>query len=54
MITIFIQLFLYASWSAHIEPQLSIDAAASLLSLVVLASLSALFARLSLVSSPTD
>src|SRR5262249_42888586 len=54
MITIFVQLFVYAYWSAHVERQLATDSVYIMLTLIVIAAMSALFARIFLVASPSD
>jgi hypothetical protein len=55
MICIYLQLICYAVWSGKMTPhtQLTADAATTLLYLVLIAALSALFARVTLLSSPT-
>jgi len=52
MIAIFLQLFLYSFWSSHIGSQLTGDGIVTMLLLVFLAAMSALFARVTLVASP--
>jgi hypothetical protein len=53
MIAIFLQLFLFSFWSSHIVNPLAGDAVVTMLFLVFLATMSALFARVTLVASPT-
>jgi hypothetical protein len=54
MLLIYFQLFLYAAWATHMEnASHSPDSTTNLLYMVLLAAISALFARVTLISSPT-